>query len=209
MPLPQNYSHNLLKLDDELSNLLQNKPRLVILGIGENRMGDDGAGQYIAFHLDEMIKNPAIKIINGGISPDHRLDELTHHDPDILLVVDAIQMDLPPGNIAFLEEQRMRNYLPISTHTLPLPVYLDRVKIAVPKIRIYLIGICPYSLVFSERYELFQEGIYSIDDYETNLNLPFYAFHFSAEMQQICNDLVEKIHGKIKIIYGSERVKSD
>jgi hydrogenase maturation protease len=202
MSLPKNYTQNLKQIDVDLSKLLQDKPRLVILGIGENRMGDDGAGQYISFHLDDLLKLTAVKIINGGISPDHRLEDIAHHNPEILLVIDAIKMEMPPGNLALLEETMMRNYLPISTHTLPLPVFLDRVKTAVPKIRIYLVGISPYSLAFSEKYELFQEDKYSMDDYETNLNLPFYAFHFSVEMVQICNDLVKILNKRIRLTYS-------
>ena len=60
----------------ELQEIVQSSPKLVILGIGENRMGDDGLGQLITFELDKWSKYPQIRIINGGITPEERLDEL-------------------------------------------------------------------------------------------------------------------------------------
>ena len=53
-----------LKLQESLEQLLKSSPKILILGIGENRMGDDGAGQLISFKLDSFNENPNICIIN-------------------------------------------------------------------------------------------------------------------------------------------------
>jgi len=56
-----------------LTNLLKSSPKLLILGIGENRMGDDGAGVYITWELwQKWGENTKIEIINGGITPEER-----------------------------------------------------------------------------------------------------------------------------------------
>ncbi len=61
---------------------------LDFLGIGENRMGDDGAGPYITFELSLRLKNPSVKCINGGIVPEERLDEIIAFQPDFILIIE-------------------------------------------------------------------------------------------------------------------------
>ena len=52
MNISEKYSH----IRQDLSSIFENKPKFLLLGIGENRMGDDGAGQYISFYLDKFNK---------------------------------------------------------------------------------------------------------------------------------------------------------
>jgi len=86
MDVTEKYSSLLAELHD----ILQSSPKLVILGIGENRMGDDGLGQLITFELDKWCKYSEIRIINGGITPEERLNELIEFQPNVLLIIDAI-----------------------------------------------------------------------------------------------------------------------
>ena len=60
-------------LKTKLSTLLQPLPKVLFLGVGENRMGDDGAGPWLSFELDQWCHLSQIKIINGGIIPEQRL----------------------------------------------------------------------------------------------------------------------------------------
>ncbi|MHA1674155.1 MAG: hydrogenase maturation protease [Promethearchaeota archaeon] len=180
-----------LKLQESLEQLLKSSPKILILGIGENRMGDDGAGQLITFKLDSFNENPKISIINGGITPEERLDEIIAFQPELMLIIDVIDTKSPRGTIALFEENQMLNYLPISSHSMPLPVFVDRCRHYIPEIKMKLLGIRPYSLAFSDRYALYKEDVYSLDDKETNLNIPFYEFNLTEEMEKICKGIID------------------
>ena len=178
-------------LFDDLHKILQSSPKLVILGIGENRMGDDGLGQHITFELDKWSKYPQIRIINGGITPEERLDELIEFQPDVLIIIDAIGGGkLNPGQVNLYPGDKILNYLPVSSHSLPLPVYIDRCYRGVPNLKIYLLGITPFSLAFMETYVLFDEEHYSLDDKEANPNIPFYTFNLTPEIIEISHEMV-------------------
>ncbi|MHA1519082.1 MAG: hydrogenase maturation protease [Promethearchaeota archaeon] len=180
-----------LKLQESLEQLFISSPKILILGIGENRMGDDGAGQLITFKLDSFNENPKICIINGGITPEERLDEIIAFQPELMLIIDVIDTKSPRGTIALFEENQMKNYLPISSHSLPLPVFVDRCRHYIPGIKMKLLGIRPFSLAFSDRYALYKEDLYSLDDKEENPNIPFYEFHLTEEMEKICEGIID------------------
>ncbi|WP_457558906.1 hydrogenase maturation protease [Candidatus Harpocratesius sp.] len=187
MDISEKYSH----IRQELSSIFENKPKFLLLGIGENRMGDDGAGQYISFYLDEYNKYSKIAIINGGITPEERLDEIIQFQPEFMLILDVIDLPAPAGTVDLFEESRMQNYLPISSHSMPLPVFVDRCRQYIPEIQMKLLGIKPYSLEFLDHYSLFKEDIYDLDEKEANPNIPFYDFNLTKEMREICDNLVK------------------
>ena len=189
-------------LNISLTNLLKSSPKLLILGIGENRMGDDGAGVYIAWELwQKWSKTANIEIINGGITPEERLSEILDFQPELVLIVDVIDLKKPSGTIGIFEEDKMLNYLPISSHSLPLPVFVDRIKSGIPGVDIKLVGICPYSLQFLDSYELYKEDLWTLDMRENNPNIPFYSFNLTKEMEKICVELIDVLSGVLKLYY--------
>ena len=190
---------------DELQEIVQSSPKLVILGIGENRMGDDGLGQLITFELDKWSKYTQIRIINGGITPEERLDELIEFQPEVLIIVDAIGGGkLNPGMVNIYPSDKLLNYLPVSSHSLPLPVYIDRCYRGVPNLKIFLLGITPFSLDFMDTYELFDEENYSLDDKEENPNIPFYSFNLTPEIEEISEEIVALLKEIIEKKYSVE-----
>lgn len=185
------FKQSLSKITKELSKFLDSRPKLLILGIGENRMGDDGLGQYISFYLDQQDKYSNIKIINGGIVPEERYGEIIDFSPSLIILIDAVDSGSKPGTIKFYENEQMKNFLPISSHSLPLPILVDRCKRDLPGVSIKLLGIQPKSLEFLDSYVLFQEDLYSLDEKEQNPNIPFYAFNLSDEIQDISKAIVK------------------
>ena len=190
---------NYESLKTQITTELKNRPRLLILGIGENRMGDDGIGQYISFYLGLECHCQNVRIINGGIVPEERLKEINDFRPEFLLVIDAISMNEPPGTVKLLDEKKMLNYLPISSHSMPLPVFIDKIKQANPAITMKLLGICPFSLQFLERYVLFAEDDYTLDDKDENLNIPFYAFNLTDQIKKIGAELIALLKEVLKL----------
>ncbi len=118
------------KLQEVLASL--NKPaetrRVAIVGIGHELRGDDIAGAEIA----EMLRNslqPAgpgpghdrLLVINAGPAPENCTGPLRRFQPDLVLLIDAAQMDEAPGAIRLLPWRETAG-ISASTHTLPLHV---------------------------------------------------------------------------------------
>ena len=72
---------------------------------------------------------------------------MSREKPDLLVIVDAARMGLPPGSIRTLPTTGTDRML-ASTHGLPLPFVLDRVRSAAAEI--LLIGIEPEDTSFGE-----------------------------------------------------------
>jgi hydrogenase 3 maturation protease len=107
------------------------RPKVAILGIGNELRGDDAAGVIVAHelqsavgakHSDTVHQNASpLHIIDAGAAPEAFTGQLRRFDPDLVLMIDAAQMDRPPGAIRAIEWQDTIG-LNASTHTLPLNV---------------------------------------------------------------------------------------
>jgi hydrogenase maturation protease len=154
-------------------------------------MGDDGSGQYIAFHLEQRLRSPKVKVINGGIVPEERFQEVVDFGPEALILIDAVDSGRPKGEVALYDDTQMMNYLPISSHSLPLPIFIDRCKRNIEGLTVKLLGIQPFSLKFLDHFALYMEETYSLSDKEENPNIPFYAFNLTEQMEKICETLID------------------
>ncbi|CAG0959250.1 partial hydrogenase 3 maturation protease, partial [Gammaproteobacteria bacterium] len=64
---------------------------------------------------------PALLVIEAGAAPEAFTGQLRRFDPDLVIMIDAAQLDQPPGAIRAIEWQDTIG-LSASTHTLPLNV---------------------------------------------------------------------------------------
>jgi len=110
-------------LIDELRSKLLG--RVAVVGVGDSRNGDDGAGPMIAGLLADAGID---RVIDAGPSPEletWRLRELT---PRTVLFVDAVDFGGEPGDAALLEPEDLRSK-GFDTHRAPLRLtmeYLER-----------------------------------------------------------------------------------
>jgi hydrogenase 3 maturation protease len=131
-------------------------PRLAILGIGNELRGDDAAGVIIARELQSVVgaKHPDVvhqdasplQIIEAGAAPEAFTGRLRRFDPDLVLLIDAAQLNEPPGTIRLIEWQDTIG-LSASTHTLPLNV-IAHYLVAELSCDVAVIGIQPYANAF-------------------------------------------------------------
>jgi hydrogenase maturation protease len=72
-------------------------PKIVILGVGNLLLSDEGVGVHIA---DELLKTslpPEVSVIEGGTDGFRLLNIIT--EADRLIIIDALKGDAPPGSI--------------------------------------------------------------------------------------------------------------
>ena len=93
--------------------------RVAVLGIGNELNGDDAAGVEISRRLIASLPASANRyIVEAGPAPEAFTGPLRRFQPDLVILVDAGQMDDPPGTIRWFEWQQAAGFS-ASTHTLP------------------------------------------------------------------------------------------
>ncbi len=100
--------------------------RVSVVGVGNELAGDDAAGLTVARGLQERLAaQPAsraeVQVIDAGPAPENQTGPLRRFAPDLVLLVDAAQMDAPPGAVRWVDWQEIDG-LSASTHTLPLNI---------------------------------------------------------------------------------------
>ncbi len=117
-------------------------PRVAVLGIGHELRGDDAAGVLAARALTPLLAGrDDVLILEGGPAPENQTGPLRRFAPDLVLLVDAAQMNESPGAVCWLPWQDTTG-LSASTHTLP-PYMLARYLSAGLGCEVALLGIQP------------------------------------------------------------------
>ncbi len=75
--------------------------QVLVLGIGNILMGDEGVGVAVARDLERRALPPGITVVDGGTGGFHLLAYLTDYDP--VIMVDATMDGQPPGTVSLLE----------------------------------------------------------------------------------------------------------
>lgn len=122
--------------------------KALILGVGNILLSDEGVGVHVVRLLRERYQFPQeVEILDGGTLG---LDLLPYvEDADRLLIVDALQMDAPPGTVVRLEGDEIPAMLSLkySPHQVGLSDILAaaRLRGRLPS-EIVLWGVQPASL---------------------------------------------------------------
>ena len=107
--------------------------RTIVLGIGNQLGGDDAAGIRLVDILNRRLRGakapcPAqVTAIDAGTAPESYASVIRRHQPDLLLLVDAADMGLPPGALRIIRPEQI-SLLSFSTHHMPLSMFISYVK---------------------------------------------------------------------------------
>ena len=176
--------------------MFKNHKRILFLGVGESRMCDDGFGPYISYSLlQKMVPYtfPLIKIINGKTDYIERKREILEFCPELLILFDTCQPNFgepEPSEELYLHHERdFVNWLPLSSHVLPIPVFIEELKSDIPNLKTVLIGVIP---ICTKHVEEVVDEI-NLDNLEKNPDIPFFKFHLSPKIHKIADELVDYI----------------
>ncbi len=118
----------------------------IVLGIGNRLGGDDAAGTCVVDILNQRChraKDPLpneIIAIDAGTAPESYTSIIRKQRPDLLILIDAADMGLPPGSLRIIAPEKI-NILSFSTHGIPIPMFVSYVKKYCGKILV--IGVQP------------------------------------------------------------------
>lgn len=129
-----------------------NRPRrgTTVLGLGNPLMGDDGLGILAAQRLqEEWILPPDVQVLDGGTWGMNLLPIIDESEE--LILIDAINQDMPPGTQIVLEREEIPRALAmkVSPHQIDLSevVALAELRGTLPQ-RMTALGLQPERVEF-------------------------------------------------------------
>ncbi len=95
--------------------------KIVVLGLGNLLLGDEGVGVHAVRKLERIFPHPRIEYVDGGTRGLLLLpfmEEASH-----LLLIDAVHTDDPPGTVVHLRQGELLAQPPLkfSAHDIALP----------------------------------------------------------------------------------------
>ncbi len=140
-------SHNSWKASlRSLLNRQTVESRLAIVGIGNVLRSDDAAGILVARSLktSRLLSDlKTVLVMDAGHAPENCTAELRRFAPDMVLLVDAVEMGEQPGHIRWVEMDEIEG-MSASTHSLPLSMLASYLNWEL-KCEVMLLGIQPKS----------------------------------------------------------------
>ncbi|EAM3015105.1 hydrogenase maturation peptidase HycI [Salmonella enterica subsp. enterica serovar 4:a:-] len=99
----------------------------VLLCVGNSMMGDDGAGPLLAEMCAAQPKGNWV-VIDGSSAPENDIVAIRELRPQRLLIVDATDMGLNPGEIRIIDPDDIAEMFMMTTHNMPLNYLIDQLK---------------------------------------------------------------------------------
>ncbi len=117
----------------------------VVLTIGNAMMGDDAAGPLLAALLQ---RSPAAgwQVVDGGSVPENVVHRVRSMAPGRVLVVDAAEMELAPGEVRLVDDRLIVERFITTTHDLPISFLIEALRQTVPEV--HFLGIQPSLIGF-------------------------------------------------------------
>ncbi|HEY1847011.1 MAG TPA: hydrogenase maturation peptidase HycI [Buttiauxella sp.] len=99
----------------------------LLLCVGNSMMGDDGAGPLLAEKCRVAPQGDWV-VIDGGTAPENDVVAIRELKPQRLLLVDATDMGLSPGEIRIIDPDDIAEMFMMTTHNMPLNYLIDQLK---------------------------------------------------------------------------------
>lgn len=130
-------------MSEELGKLLSQKDKKILfVGIGNILRKDDGAGVYISSGIKE---SESVSSLTAEVSIENYIGKINMINPDVLVLVDAVDMGSKPGTYKLLEISQTEDTT-FNTHNISVRRISDFFKMPA-----YLLGIQPESIDFGEK----------------------------------------------------------
>jgi hydrogenase 3 maturation protease len=133
-----------MSLREELARRLSG--RVVVVGVGNPLRGDDAAGCLVARRLQGT---PGVRVVEAEEVPESFVGDIAAAMPDVVALVDAVDLGAEPGAVAMLEREQVATYAP-TTHRMPLSLVMEVVQRRTGA-DVFLIAVQPLTLAFGAK----------------------------------------------------------
>lgn len=147
-----------MRVKDTLLEVL--KKKTVIVGIGNTLKGDDAFGPLLIERLSGKIDAVCI---DAGTAPENYAGKITKENPDTVLLVDAADLDLAPGEYDILRKDELLKS-GFTTHDLSPVMFIEFLEGGCDS-EIYMLGVQPERVGFGEEVtESVKEALNEIEN---------------------------------------------
>jgi len=94
--------------------------KYILMGIGNTLRGDDGIGSIVA----QSFKDRDWLSIDCGVIPENFTSIIKKNRPNLVVLIDAVEMDLKPGEFRIISPDRIH----LTTHSMPLSFLISYLK---------------------------------------------------------------------------------
>ena len=105
-------------------------PRTCLVGVGSDLRGDDSAGLVVVRKLLKQTHAENLLIVEGGPAPENVTGKLRAFHPDLVILIDAAQIDEPPGTIQLIPLESIDG-MSASSHSLPLSMLANYLTVEI------------------------------------------------------------------------------
>jgi len=112
----------------------------LLVGIGNVIRGDDGLGPYMA----QTFKADGWQTLDCGTVPENFTSKIKQLQPELVVFVDAAEMDLPPGEFRIIPKEQIKDFS-CGTHNLPLSLMMDFLQQSIDA-EMAFVGVQPVSV---------------------------------------------------------------
>ncbi len=98
--------------------------RVILVGVGNPLFGDDAAGCLTARGLKGTA---GLEVIQADDAPERHVVQIADSAPDVVVLVDAVDLGAPVGSVAILEKEAMARY-EANTHRVPLGLLAEFIQ---------------------------------------------------------------------------------
>ena len=166
--------------------------KTVFMGIGEEKLRDDAVGVYIISELLDY-SNEKFLFINAGIDPMNRIDDIVEFQPSHLVILDTCTLNEPAGTVSIIERKNIKEYVPISSHTLPVNVVIDLLLEKLSNLQVFMIGFVPESLDGFTKLNLYKKEEFTLEERNENKDLPFFESNLTETIKKAADQIIEII----------------
>jgi hydrogenase 3 maturation protease len=127
----------------ELEKILSEEDKnILFVGIGNLLKSDDGVGVYISRNIKNDVN---VRSLSVEMSIENYIGKINSLNPDILVMIDCVEMKSPAGTIRMLSPEMIKD-VTFNTHNISLSRISDFFVMPV-----YILGIQPEKLDFGEK----------------------------------------------------------
>jgi hydrogenase maturation protease len=113
---------------------------VLVLGVGNLLMGDEGVGVHAAWQLQAMPLPPGVSVVDGGTGGFHLLSYF--QDYETIILIDAAMDGGAPGTVALLEPRYASDFpRSLSAHDIGLRDLIESAALLRPLPRMFLVTV--------------------------------------------------------------------
>jgi len=116
--------------------------KYILMGIGNQLRDDDGIGNFIA----KNFQDPEWLSLDCEMVPENFTSLVKKVKPELLVLLDGVEMDLPPGEIRIIDPDKIQ-LMHLTTHYMPLSFLISYLEKFTKEV--IFLGIQPKTIDYS------------------------------------------------------------